>query len=138
WNIEYGPSGFAPGTGTVVNGVTNPYTIPGLTADTQYDFYVQTDCGAGDLSEWVGPQTFLTGYCSSVPTSFDGQGVTNVQIVSTDFPSLGAVSYEDHTTTPVDAYQAIMTNLQVSFATGFTYNTNVWIDFNDNFEFETS
>lgn len=140
WNIEYGPAGYIPGTGTLVSGVTsNPYNgITGLMMDTSYDFYVQADCGGGDLSEWTGPETLFVGYCQSVPTSNDGQGVTNVQLASTDFPSLGDLTYEDHTATVVDLYQAITTNLQISFATGFTYDTNVWIDFNDNLVFEAS
>ena len=53
WNVEYGPAGFEPGTGTtvVVNG-TPTLTIPQLASDN-YDFYVQADCGNGDASEWV-------------------------------------------------------------------------------------
>ena len=38
WNIEYGPSGFAQGTGTVVQATTNPYTVTGLSSFTGYDF----------------------------------------------------------------------------------------------------
>ena len=141
WNIEYGPSGFVPGTGagTVVNGVTNPYQISGLDANTNYDFYVQADCGAVDgVSEWAGTGSFFTGYCESVPTSNDGNGVGNVQIVTTDFPSFGDVTYEDHTATPVDAFAGILTNVQITFVTGTSYNAYIWIDLNDNFIFEPS
>ena len=141
WNIEYGPSGFVPGTGTLISGVTsNPYNgITGLMMDSAYDFYVQADCGGTDgVSEWTGPASLFVGYCQSVPTSNDGQGVTNVQLVSTDFPSLGDVTYENHTGTVVDVFQGLTTNLQITFATGFTYDTNVWIDFNDNLVFEAS
>lgn len=60
WNIEYGPKGFTP-TGTpTVSGVTNPYEITGINASTEYDVYVQTDCGGGDVSAWAGPETFMT------------------------------------------------------------------------------
>ena len=52
WNIEYGLAGFTQGTGTVVVANTNPYTITGLTANTNYTFYVQSDCGGGDLSNF--------------------------------------------------------------------------------------
>ncbi len=140
WNIEYGVSGFTQGTGTVVIGVTtNPYVLTNLTSDTLYQFYVQADCGAVDgLSSWTGPSSFYTGYCASIPSSNDGEGVTNVTIGITDFPSFGDVTYENHTATSVNAFQGVETNVSITFATGFTYDTNIWIDFNDNLIFETS
>jgi len=84
--------------------------------------------------------TFATGcYCDSLPTSRDGVGITNVQLGTIDFPN-GDVSYFDNTATPVSLARGINTNLQISFDTGFgyTYNTNIWIDFNDNLTFESS
>lgn len=53
WNIEYGPAGFTQGEGTVVPANANPFTVTGLAASTSYDFYVQSNCGMGDLSEWT-------------------------------------------------------------------------------------
>lgn len=41
WNLEYGPAGFTLGTGTREPSVANPYTVTGLSADTNYDFYLQ-------------------------------------------------------------------------------------------------
>ena len=68
WNIEYGPTGFVLGTGTQVLGVTsNPYLISGLTPQTTYQFYVQADCGGGDLSAWSLVGTFST-LCTPVTT----------------------------------------------------------------------
>jgi gliding motility-associated-like protein len=139
WNIEYGPAGFTPGTGTLVTGVTtNPYVLTGLTSDTDYDFYVQSECDPTNLSSFAGPASFYTGYCQSEPSSNDGQGVTNVTIGFTDFPSLGDVTYEDQTSPTVNVFQGVETNVAVTFATGFTYDTNIWIDFNDNLEFEAT
>jgi hypothetical protein len=47
WTIIYGPAGFDPATsGTVITGATNPYTLSGvLTDDTDYEFYVLSECG---------------------------------------------------------------------------------------------
>ncbi len=61
WNIEYGPAGFTQGTGTTqtVNTVLGD-TISGLTQLTDYDVYIQSDCGGGDVSGWVGPLSFTT------------------------------------------------------------------------------
>ncbi len=60
WNIEYGPVGFTPGTGTVLEALNNPTTVDGLTPSTDYDFYVQSVCGPlaiGDYSEPVSAAT---------------------------------------------------------------------------------
>jgi hypothetical protein len=139
WNIEYGVAGFTPGTGTLVTGVTtNPFVLTGLMSDTQYEYYVQAECDPANLSSFAGPGDFFTGYCESVPTSNDGEGVTNVTIGVTDFPSLGDVTYENQTSPVVNVFQGINTNVAITFATGFTYGTNIWIDFNDDLVFDNA
>lgn len=60
WQLEYGPVGFTPGTGTIINTTTNPTTLTGLTDLTNYEVYVRSVCGAGDTSAWTGPNTFVT------------------------------------------------------------------------------
>ncbi len=50
--IEYGPLGFTPGTGTAMVVTTNPYTLTGLPANYQGEFYVRNICGAGDTSDY--------------------------------------------------------------------------------------
>jgi len=69
-------------------------------------------------------------YCVSNPSSNDGQGISSVLLESTNFTSGGDLTYEDFTDQIVNVSQAITANLQVTFATGYTYDTNVWIDFN--------
>jgi len=60
WNIEFGPAGFTP-TGTpMVVANANPFDLTGLLSGTEYDFYVQADCGGGDLSWWAGEKSFTT------------------------------------------------------------------------------
>jgi hypothetical protein len=58
WNIEWGPVGFTPGTGNFVSSASNPYTLVGLTPGTDYEFYIQSDCGGGNLSSFIGPIGF--------------------------------------------------------------------------------
>jgi DNA/RNA endonuclease YhcR with UshA esterase domain len=60
WNIEYGPRGFTPGTGTMVTTSSNPYMLTGLTANTTYDWYVQDSCPSLGVSAWAGPDSFMT------------------------------------------------------------------------------
>ncbi|MGJ8684145.1 MAG: choice-of-anchor J domain-containing protein [Nonlabens sp.] len=55
WDIEYGPVGFVPGTGTVITVTTNPYSLSGLTDNTEFDFYITANCSATSVSSQVGP-----------------------------------------------------------------------------------
>src|SRR5690554_3656563 len=51
FDIEYGPAGFTP-TGNPsagLEGVSNPYTLTGLEAETNYQYYVRQNCGDGDF-----------------------------------------------------------------------------------------
>jgi|GEM_PF-605683 len=72
FDIEYGPSGFAQGTGTTITEVGNPYTLTGLTNGTQYDYYVRQNCGNGDESIWRGPVSFTAGsYSEKVASMYN-------------------------------------------------------------------
>jgi hypothetical protein len=79
WNVEYGVSGFTPGTGTLVSATTNPYVLGSLNplqANISYDFYIQSNCGIGDLSTFLGPFSFTT-YCEvSAPWVYNVETAT--------------------------------------------------------------
>ena len=60
WQIEYGPQGFTPGSGTSVIVTANPYTITGLTANSFYQAYIQGICTPGDTSYFTPPVAWNT------------------------------------------------------------------------------
>lgn len=64
YEIEYGPLGFTPGTGTVASGTVNAAdasaVISGLAPGTEYAFYLTEVCGPADASLRTGPFTFIT------------------------------------------------------------------------------
>lgn len=60
WTVEYGPTGFALGTGTQVVTSVNPYQVTGLNSATTYDFYVKANCGTGNYSGWTSKVTATT------------------------------------------------------------------------------
>ncbi|MDZ7845853.1 MAG: fibronectin type III domain-containing protein [Owenweeksia sp.] len=63
--VEYGPPGFALGTGqTQVISGGSPYTLSNLTPGTPYEFYIRDSCGVGDLSFYEGPAVDTT-LCTS-------------------------------------------------------------------------
>ncbi len=59
WEIQYGNTGFAVGTGTSSVATTNPKIITGL-LDTSYDFYIRAKCSATQNSSWFGPINLAT------------------------------------------------------------------------------
>ncbi len=63
WQIEYGPTGFTQGTGTVQNSANDTATISGLANQTNYQAYVRGICGPADTGVWIGPVDFRT-FCS--------------------------------------------------------------------------
>lgn len=77
WEVEYGTSGFSQGSGMTMITTNNPASLTGLTAQTTYDWYVRSICGAGDTSTWAGPSSFTT-LCSAVSLpyteSFENSG----------------------------------------------------------------
>ena len=79
WNIEVVDiTGGGTVTGTATDsGITNPYTLTGLVELNDYEFYLQSDCGGGDLSIWVGPFTFSTIASCLAPSSLAATNLTN-------------------------------------------------------------
>lgn len=74
WEIEYGTTGFSPGSGTTVvdNDGTLGESLTGLTANTTYDVYVTAICGPADESGQTGPETFTTLPLGVENQSFEG------------------------------------------------------------------
>lgn len=60
FDVEIVLSGSAQTGVPTFENVTLPFTADGLSAETEYEFYVRADCGPGDVSDWVGPVEFKT------------------------------------------------------------------------------
>lgn len=72
FNVEYGMSGFTPGTGTMVSATNDTLSLSGLSSGTTYEFYVRDSCGQGDVSTWTGPFAFTTAYTPNFLETFNG------------------------------------------------------------------
>ncbi|MFT5777075.1 MAG: hypothetical protein ACI837_000006 [Crocinitomicaceae bacterium] len=138
FDLQYGPLGFAPGTGTFVN-ADNNYTD--TTADVTfmsggvYEVYVQALCG-GDSSNFVGPITFTMpldndAACSPQALPVDG--------VAYAFDNTGATTEvgEAAATPPVTGFNEVdgWGDSNIDFTTWFTFDAppsgNIWISGKD-------
>ena len=84
FNVEYGPVGFALGSGITVNSTNDTLQLTGLTAGTTYEYYVRDSCGAGDVSTWEGPVTFNTAYRTNFQETFDNSAYSSPGWVEAD------------------------------------------------------
>lgn len=54
---------------------TNVYNATGLSASSNYEYYIQADCGTS-VSDWIGPYTFQTDILCFSPTNIFASNVT--------------------------------------------------------------
>ncbi|MGB3592435.1 MAG: fibronectin type III domain-containing protein [Nonlabens sp.] len=75
WEIEVQPSGTPQGTpmpAAFASVSSNPYLITGLSEMLSYDVYLRAICTSPDVSNWVGPVTFMTTCATATsPYSYD-------------------------------------------------------------------
>ncbi len=108
WNIEYGPAGFSPGSGTADVATTNSYTMGSLTATTAYDFYIQSDCGGGSLGSWQGPFSITS--CEN-------------NALCIQYASAGDIPTEFNSTPTVNSTNSCPITLSASIPAGFMIST---------------
>lgn len=149
YTVYYSTNNTAPTVNTVLNATnsvtstTASATVSGLTAETTYYFWVRSECGATGTSPWVGPYSAYTGYCQPAPSSVDDLGITNVtfgnapNIVNN---STGAEpgNYGNYSNMIGNVETGVATAVDITYETGYVYNTKIWVDLNNNLTFEAS
>jgi len=131
-------SGGAIASGSTGAGITTA-SVSGLSGNTTYGFYVKSNCGVGGYSPWTGPLTFFTGYCTPAPSSVDGTGITRVVFSTVNNPSGDETGhYGNYTALVGDAGQGMTIPVDITFSTGYTYDTKIWIDWNNDLDFSDS
>ena len=128
------PADHIEGTAT-----TTSYEINNLAIDADHYFWVRAKCSDTDFSAWTEPVSVHIGYCIPTPSSVDGNGISNVtfgvgsNVVNNDTPK---ATYADYST-QIGAVQAgVETTVAITYATGYTYGTIIWVDLNNSLSFE--
>lgn len=78
--VEYGLTGFSPGSGTVVSSSIDSKSIDGLSPDTIYDFYVKAICAVDNTSTLSGVSSFTTNECN-IPINLSVSEITEASAV---------------------------------------------------------
>ena len=117
---------------------TNTAWINGLAAETNYFVSVRAICNGVDTSE-VTSTSFYTGYCLPNPYSRDAQGITSVEFggMTNDatHPSV-APFYGNYYTMSGSVPAGLPATVNITYQTGYTYGTVIWVDWNNNIVFD--
>lgn len=116
-------------------------TIPGLTLDEDYIVQVRGICGAGDSSLWSDPMNIHIGYCAPSPTLIDGNGIANVtfgddEVVNNSQRPTSSPYYGNYSNLIGSMAAGMPAEVTITYQTGYTYGTIIWIDWNNNMLFE--
>ena len=114
------------------------YTATGLTAETNYTFSVVANCDANTSSMPAYINVF-TGYCSPTPTSVDGSGITSVAfggMTNTTSHAGSTPGYVNNTNMVGTVPAGTTATVDITYATGYTYGTIIWVDWNNNMAFD--
>jgi hypothetical protein len=119
----------------IVNGTSAE--IAGMMLDNDYQVYVNAVCGStnGNVN---GPLNIHCGYCLPNPTSVDGSGITSVSFGGmTNTTHLGSTAgYADYTAMSGSVPAGTNATVEITYATGYTYGTVIWVDWNNSLSFD--
>ena len=128
---------------TNINVLGNTTTISGLLPETHYNVSVRALCSVTDQSNWSQHATFFTGYCQPNPTSCDNYGISNVtfgtgtEVVNNGQRPTSAPYYGNYYDMVGAVNAGSMLNLNITYATGYTYGTVVWVDWDNSLSFDS-
>ena len=124
----------APAGGTATTNTT--ITNTSVTVNVTNYLHVRTNCGNGNYSEWV-TIPFYNGVCIPAPDHVDGPGITNVTIGSINNTTIDEPgNYANYSAQVVNVGQGVTQQVRISLATFLPYNVAIWVDWNDDLDFD--
>jgi len=119
------------------NITTYDFTSPTIATTYYYTVLPYNAVGSASGCTEQTLTTVETGcHCISIPTSNDGLGISSVSFGANVF-EVEDVEYKDLTATAVSIGQSTSASLEITFATGYGYDTHVWVDLNDDYDFSS-
>jgi hypothetical protein len=85
----------------------------------------------------TGAQMTVANYCTPAPTSVDNIGIVNVTLGSINNTTVDeAGNYGNYSNLVANVTQLVPQSFAITYSTGFTYDTTIWLDNNNNGTFE--
>ena len=115
--------------------------VTGLTLNNDYVFAVRGICDGSDTTNWSPAYNFHFGYCQPTPSSVDGSGITNVtfgsdeEVVNNSQRPTSAPYYGNYTSQMGSATGGEALDVAITYSTGYTYGTIIWVDWNKDLVF---
>ncbi|WP_026991521.1 GEVED domain-containing protein [Flavobacterium subsaxonicum] len=130
------PTATTTASGTVAAGVTTT-SLTSLDNTLTYYVWVKSLCSDTESSSWAGPKVFFPGYCVPAPINQDGTGITNV-VLGTISNATGSETgyYGNYAAQSTSAALGSTVSFAITYSTGYTYGTKIWIDWNDDADFD--
>jgi hypothetical protein len=123
----------APASGTV----TTSTSLTGITATINAVNYihVRTNCGNGGFSDWAVASVY-NGVCIPTTNYGDGQGITNVTMGSINNTTVAETDqYGNYSAQVVNIGQGVVQPFSISLFTYGAYNIRIWVDWNNDLDF---
>ena len=125
---------------TIIDATTNPFTVSNLGLG-EWFFYVRSNCDANDQSDWIGGVSQNFGYCTPAPTSCDNNGIIGVTfgnnlVVNDNNTTTATTRYQNHSDMIGDLFAGAESEVSITYDAGYTYGTKIWIDWNNDLDFD--
>lgn len=137
------------GSFTITGGTNMPYTLSsgtnyfwltydivaspvmGNVVDATCTSITVTSARTPTVTSPSGSRTIALAYCSPAPTSVDGTGITNVTCGSiNNTTGTETNNYGDYSSQSTTIQQGEIATVNITYSTGFTYDTKIWVDWN--------
>jgi hypothetical protein len=139
----YLTAGTTPGGTDILNNLNLGYNNMYVLDDQMYNItYYWTAIPYNIIGPAVGcPENIYTTvptgcYCTPNPLAVDGSGITKVAIGTINNPTgTEGGNYGDYSAMSTDVYQGLPIPFAITYETGYTYETTIWVDWNDDRDF---
>ncbi|SMC34531.1 M36 family metallopeptidase [Moheibacter sediminis] len=137
FDLEWGLKGFTQGEGNLVEDIAeNSYLLEEILSNTNYEYYVRSNCDETITSGWAGPYGFILGaegYCTPSTSDASYMWINNISLNEINNPTGGIAGYNNYTHLVANVERGNTYLLSIGVrAGGYPVYATAFIDWNQN------